>query len=694
MKDRGRSAIVAGLSLFLVLSTAAQGGVAALYARSVSRLKASASIRERDMRVFARPVRIEVGQRISRAQIEEHLQRIGYLEACGDDPGCYSAGATLESLSIRGRYPEHPDVTIYWDGDAIAAITGSRGELRRDTTLEPDTIFTAAAHAGAIGRTSHEPIPYAALAESPLLDAVIASEDRWFRTHHGLDLPRLALTPLSGGGGSTITMQVARMNVLQDRRRTFARKVSEIGVAMAIERLHSKQAILTAYVNSVYLGVTRGRSVHGFGAAAREFFGVRDVRQLTDLQAATLVALLNQPSRYLEDLQHGDEARLRKQRNRVLRLMQKNFPERYSDSWARALEDRPVVFAAPASTTDGLYRASRHFLDYTSGVTPISNGRVYLTLDARLQRIASETVEQGLALLESRFFGGRRRALQAALIVTDPKTGDVLAMVGGRSYDRSQFNRTSSAARQVGSIMKPFGYLAAFERAADEGRSDASPDSVVVDLPTVFHFAGRRPWKPANYGDSYAGSITWRRALAESRNVAAVKVAAAAGFDRVARMWRAASGQRLPNVHPSIALGAIEATPAEVAASYSVFATGGVVTPLRTVLSFVTDSGTTHPRVEAPRRVAREESARAVAEMMRAVVDEGTGRAVRASGFAFDAAGKTGTTDALRDAWFAGFSGDLLAVVWVGRDDARPLGLTGAEAALPLWTQFMTRARE
>jgi len=243
--------------------------------------------------------------------------------------------------------------------------------------------------------------------------------------------------------------------------------------------------------------------------------------------------------------------------------------------------------------------------------------------------------------------------------------------------------------------MKPFDYLAAFERAADDGRTDVSPATEVIDEPTEFRFPGLRPWKPANYENHYAGSVTWRRALAESRNVAAVKVATWAGIPRVAALWQQATGRQVAHIFPSMTLGAIQATPADVARAYAVFATGGLVRPLRAVSDVVSPGCVeTICRAEAaePQRVARVQTTATVADMMRAVLNEGTARAARTAGLTVDAAGKTGTTDGLRDAWFAGFSGDLLVVVWVGRDDAQPLGLTGAQAALPIWTAFMLRA--
>lgn len=683
--------IVAATTLFVVASAAANVSVAGIYARGAGRFRSTSGFGERDVRILARPMRLAVGDRVSKEALEEHLQRIGYYSGCAGR-GCYATDD--HSITIWSRFAEIPDVMMGWHGGAIAWIATPAGDAMSEGVVEPDTLLTVTNDpAGSASHARNEPLPISVVADTPLLDAIIASEDRWFTTHHGIDFGRLALVPFVGGGASTITMQVARISVLGDRSRTLSRKLNEIGTAMVLERVYSKDAIMAAYVNTVDLGARRGRPLHGFGAAAHEFFGITDVRALTPVQAATLVALLNQPSRYLDDLQSGDDSRLRKQRNRVLRLMHRNFPERYPASLVGQLEGEGVRFAPPIGDAEDLQRMSRHFLDYAAASMPqISQGRIYVTLDARLQRIATDTIANGLVVLQHRLGRTATSQLQGALIAIDPQSGDVLAMVGGWSYDDSQFNRSASAARQVGSIMKPFDYLAALAKRRAEGLDDLSPDTIVEDVPTVFNFPGRRAWKPANYGGNYAGAVSWRRALAESRNVAAVKVAAFAGIDQVARLWQAASGQQLHDVAPALALGAIEATPAQVARAYAIFATGGVATPLKTLTTVVAGG---HPYgVDAARRrrVADVESIAQVTNMMRSVIDEGTGRGARAAGLTIDAAGKTGTTNDLRDAWFAGFTSRLLAVVWVGRDDNRPLGVTGAQAALPIWTEFMKRA--
>src|SRR3954469_2163685 len=696
MKDPVRGAIVLASTLFLMVSVGADVGVASLYVRGTSRVRAAGAILDRQFRGLARPIEFKTGEAVPRATIEEHLRRIGYYPDCHSEPGCYASAP--DSLTIWARDPEFPDIRIVWNSDTIVDITSpARAPVPR-AIVEPETLLTLQNDpGGTFSRSSSDPLPFAAIVDTPLLDAIIASEDHSFANHHGFDFTRLAFLSFLRGGGSTITMQVARLDVLQDRRRTLRRKLDEIGVAMALERVYAKSTILTAYVNTVYLGASGGRPISGFGAAAREFFAVDDVRRLSPLQAATLVALLNQPSRYLDHLRGGDETHLRAQRNRVLRLMNRNMPERYSAASVDELEKQPVVLAPSRPAADDLHKASRHFLDYALGANPAPpRARVYLTLDARLQRLASEVVERGLADLERQHARLTGAQVQAALVAIDPRTGEVLAMIGGRSYDRSQFNRAVSAERQVGSLMKPFDYLAAFERTAAERDPGISPATIVVDEPTVFRFAGRRPWKPANYGNSYAGPVTWRRALAESRNVAAVKVAAGAGIDPVAHLWAGASRRSSEDTFPALALGANRATPLEVATAYATLANLGVARALHATSDRPAEIRATSNSAMADgpgRRLATAETTAMVTDMMRSVLDEGTARGARTAGFTADAAGKTGTTDDLRDAWFAGFTSDLLTVVWVGRDDNRSIGLTGAQAALPIWTEFMKRAR-
>jgi penicillin-binding protein 1B len=264
-------------------------------------------------------------------------------------------------------------------------------------------------------------------------------------------------------------------------------------------------------------------------------------------------------------------------------------------------------------------------------------------------------------------------------------------MVGGRSYNQSQYNRAVSAKRQPGSVFKPFVYLAAFERAIEEGRTDLTPATVVVDEPTEFTF-NEQVWTPSNYQNEYDGPITLRRALAHSRNIATIKVAESIGFDNVAALWKKFGIGTPPKGYPSISLGVFEATPFEIATAYTIFPNGGTIRPLRALERIVSEGKDIPIQLPKEKTVARKDTTFLVTNMMRSVLNEGTAAGARGQGFTLDAAGKTGTTNDLRDAWFVGFTPELLTVVWVGLDDNQPIGLSGAQAALPIWTTFMTRA--
>jgi penicillin-binding protein 1B len=300
-------------------------------------------------------------------------------------------------------------------------------------------------------------------------------------------------------------------------------------------------------------------------------------------------------------------------------------------------------------------------------------------------------MRDGLTRVDEMLARRRRQNAQAALIAVDPRTGEVLAMVGGRSYNQSQYNRAVNARRQPGSVFKPFVYLAAFERAASEGRADLTPASLFNDEPTEFTF-NEQVWKPTNYENAYDGAITLRRALALSRNVVAAKVAEQAGYDQVASLWKRVGAGTPPRAYPSIALGVFEATPYEIASAYTLFPNGGTIRPLRTIARLVSAGRDLEVQAGATRTVARRDTTFLITNMMRSVLNEGTGASARGNGFTLDGAGKSGTTNDLRDAWFVGFTPELLTVVWVGLDDNQPLGLSGTQAALPIWTTFMGRA--
>jgi penicillin-binding protein 1B len=317
---------------------------------------------------------------------------------------------------------------------------------------------------------------------------------------------------------------------------------------------------------------------------------------------------------------------------------------------------------------------------------------VYTTLDLHLQRVAQDAVRDGLTGVDNQLARRKRGKAEAALIAVDPRTGEILAFVGGRSYNQSQYNRTVVSRRQPGSVFKPFVFLTAFEQALAQGRNDVTPASITLDEQETFEFDDQ-VWTPENYEHTYDGPITFRHALAHSRNLGTIHVAQQAGYDHVAALWKSLGVGNAPKPYPSIALGVFEATPFEIATAYTIFPNGGAIRPLKGILQITRGFKDVTKKDTAPLRfVAKPQTTFLVTNMMRSVLNEGTAATARSAGFTLDAAGKTGTTNDLRDAWFAGFTPELLTVVWVGFDDNQPVGLSGAQAALPIWTQFMKAA--
>ncbi|MDQ3171898.1 MAG: penicillin-binding transpeptidase domain-containing protein, partial [Acidobacteriota bacterium] len=448
--------------------------------------------------------------------------------------------------------------------------------------------------------------------------------------------------------------------------------------------------ILELYLNDVDLGQRGSFAVRGVAEASRLFFG-KDVGNVSLAEAATIAGVIQAPSRHSP---FRNPARAKERRNVVLRAMAD--AGYISDDAAVRASREPLIVVQRALDAEAPY-----FVDYVSEqlrsryeglLRPDVSADVYTTLDLHLQRVAQDALRDGLARVDELLKRRRRTSsAQGAIVVVNPKTGEILAMAGGRNYSQSQYNRAVSSRRQPGSVFKPFVYLAAFERGLEEGRTDLTPASTVLDEPTTFMFDNQE-YAPTNYGGEYSGVTTFRRALALSRNVAAVKVAEAAGYDRVAALWQKLGAGAAARPYPSIALGVFEASPLEIAEAYTPFANLGVLKPLKPLMR-VEENGRDLPLpADRPTVIARPETTYLVTSMMRSVINEGTGASARASGFTLDAAGKSGTTNDLRDAWFVGFTPELLTVVWVGFDDNQPVGLSGTQAALPIWTNFMIRA--
>ena len=681
-------------------------------------------------RVYARPLELYKGQSLGDRQLVDRLNDLGYAQrARVEKPGEFAIGRGTIILLPRDGTAKGQLVRVNFQQPKEPARQGSVARpvlrvsgLEVDNTPVPRVTLDPPLLTALIstGREKRRRVAISAIPPR-MVQAVLAIEDRRFYDHPGVDVIRTigaVFTNLRGDrpylvGGSTITQQLVK-NFFLTPEKSLKRKLAEQYMALILERKASKDEILELYLNEVYLGQRGSFAVHGVAEAARLYFG-KDVTNLALSEAATIAGMIQSPYYWSP---FAAPARCRQRRNVVLGAMaEEEFIS--ADAAARAssasleVVQRALDAQAPYFVDVVGQTLAEQFPGLSQGANRVE---VFTTLDPHLQRLAQDALSEGLtgvdALLAKRKRNGRA---QAALIAVDPRTGEVLALVGGRSYSQSQFNRAVGARRQPGSVFKPFVYLAAFEMAAAENRTDLTPATLVTDEPTTFLASGATAptdtlvagalaattpggnesaggWTPSNYENEYDGAITLRRALALSRNIGTIKVAQHAGFKRVAALWDRMGVGTDAHAYPSITLGVFEASPFEIATAYTIFPSGGTLRPLRVLSRVVADGTVTVVHDSPTKTIARADTTFLVTSMMRSVINEGTGAAARANGFALDAAGKSGTTNDLRDGWFVGFTPELLTVVWVGFDDNQPLGLSGTQAALPIWTTFMSRA--
>ena len=684
-----------GIGIPLVLISAVLAYYWVVFSRMID-ARMSGEMTRTDPRVFARPFELHRGQALTQRQLIDRLNDLGYAHRPRtEQAGEFTVGR--DAMLLIPRDGDHK-------GQLVRLVFGGRPPKGTEST-RIDTIELPATKARTERITLDAPLITALVADArekrrdvplqvipkAMVQAVLAIEDHRFYDHPGIDPIGTAGAVFRNifgnkayvAGGSTITQQLVK-NTFLTPEKTPKRKMTEWFMSVVLETRLTKDQILQLYLNDVSLGQRGSFAIHGVAEASRLFFG-KDIANVSAVEAATIAGVIQSPSR-LSPFNNPERAKER--RNVVLRAMA-DTGFMATEAVDRAVRE-PLGIAARALEAEAPY-----FVDYISQELQAkypSAGTVdvYTTLDVHLQRLAQDALRDGLLRLDE-VLARRKRHPQAALIAVDPRTGEVLAFVGGRSYNQSQYNRAISARRQPGSVFKPFVYLAAFEHAQAEGRTDLTPATVVLDEPTSFVF-NAQTWSPRNYDGEYDGPITLRRALALSRNIAAAKVAETAGYEEVAALWRRVGAGTPPRPYPAIALGVFEATPFEIATAYTLFPNGGTIRPLTTISRLVSKGKDLPLKNEKPRTVARPDTTFLVTNMMRSVINEGTGAGARAAGFALDAAGKSGTTNDLRDAWFVGFTPELLTVVWVGMDDNQPVGLSGTQAALPIWTAFMTRA--
>jgi penicillin-binding protein 1B len=531
---------------------------------------------------------------------------------------------------------------------------------------------------------------------SKLVETVLAVEDRRFFSHFGVDpiaIGRALWANATQGavvqGGSTLTQQLAK-NLYYSPQRTITRKLQESIAAVVLEFKYRKEEILESYLNEIYLGQAGSISIYGVGEAAHRYFG-KTLDELSIDEVALIVGLIKGPNTYspVKNVEHATA-----RRNVVLRLL-RDQGLLTEEAWARAV-NRPVNVALSQDTpTDAPY-----FVDYLlreveegTGMGIPEGARIYSTLDTRIQQLATQALQQGLAKLEATYPALKQAEspLQGAAVVLDAKTGHVLAMVGGRDYRISQFNRAVQAHRSAGSLFKPFVYLAAFEAAREQGANGLTPATLLSDEPITLE-SGSGPWSPQNYDRQFRGQVTVRTALEQSLNVPAVKVAQRVGVSPFNAMLRRFGITTPLADNLSVALGSSPVSLLEVTSAYAGLANGGVAVRPIPVTKLVRGTGETSwsPMLDR-RQAASPQGAYLVTSLLKGVVDRGTGAKARALGVQGPVAGKTGTTDGYRDAWFIGYTPDMVIGVWVGFDDERPIKLTGSQAALPIWSDLAAR---
>ncbi|MEE2764137.1 MAG: penicillin-binding protein 1B [Pseudomonadota bacterium] len=642
-------------------------------------------------RVYARPLELYDGAGISSGALERELQLAGFRKGDGSRAGTYRRSGGHFVISTRGfPFPDGEEprrrlaLNIY--GDKVQDFSVLSGESSPIVRLEPAQI-------GGIYPSHKEDRILVQLEDVPALlpTTLMAVEDRNFYDHFGiapLSIARAMLANIQAGqivqGGSTLTQQLVK-NFFLTRDQTLLRKGNEALMSILLELHYEKGDILETYLNEVYLGQAGTRSINGFGLASQFYFG-ESLKDLQVHQIALLVAMVKGPS-YYNPRRHPDRATER--RNLVISEMEEaGLIDSVRAANARGM---PLGVSAKPSYSENRYPAyidlvRRHLSrDYREEDLRSEGLRIFTTLNPAIQYAAEFAVSDTLGRLAS---GETRKALEAALVVTAKDSGEVLALVGGRDPQYAGFNRAVDANRPIGSLIKPFIYLSALEQ--PDRYTLVTP---VLDKSFTLEFDDGRRWQPKNYDEEERGEVPLHKALSNSYNLPAVRVGLDVGVGVVKETLQEFGVSSSISEYPSMLLGSVSMSPVTVAQMYQGLATSGFNTPLRTIREVTDASGEALSRYSLEvDQVADPAAVHLVQYAMQETMREGTGRSAYYSvPEKLTLAGKTGTTDDGRDSWFAGFSGDLLAVAWVGRDDNGPTTLTGASGALPVWSRFMAQ---
>ncbi len=644
--------------------------------------------------LYGRPTDIRAGDHLGNLRFIERLRRLSYKTVVGKP-------------SVAGTWSVEPDrIRVFTRDYRIEELTHNGGPV--EIGIREGRVVSIVSYAGVpldsihlepeeIGRIlgprmeSRRIVPLSAIPTS-LQQAVLAAEDARFYSHHGIDAVGVARALLRNlrewrfaQGGSTITQQLAK-NFFLSPKKTIGRKLREAELALALELRYPKKTILEMYLNKIYFGQEGARGIYGIEEAAGFYFSKR-AADLTLEEAATLAGVIRSPNRYSP---FRVPAAAMERRNAVLARMHQLGM--IGEKEYRRASRAPVRTQARRSPAN----MGAYFADYIQRVTEDDLGgeklfrtgyRFYTTLDPVQQAAAEEAVAKGLTDVE-RTARPAGEPLQAALVAMDPATGEMTAMVGGRGYGETQFNRATDAKRQPGSAFKPFVLLAAMERTA-EGQGKTTLSTIVSGEPVTVP-GPKETWTPSNFEGKLYGEITVRKALEESVNTATVRLALDVGLPEVLRTARAA-GIRSPLFPvPSVALGSFEVTPVELAYAYATIASGGIRYDPLPLFSVTTAGGEILTAAKVRwERALDPRAAYLTGYAMEGVLDRGTAKTAKEMGVYFPASGKTGTTDGNRDSWFVGYTPDVVCAVWVGYDSGADTGVTGAHGALRIWARFL-----
>lgn len=678
------------LKLGLVLSVIAAVGL--IYLDAQVRSKFEGKRWAVPAKVYARPLELYPGQSLSRDELKQELKGLNYrFVRSADQPGAVEWASSRARIHTRGfNFPDGAEparnMLLTFSGDTLNDIRDGAGRRLPLVRLEPMLI-------GGIYPKSNEDRDLIKLEEAPpyLAAALVAVEDRAFYDHWGVSfkgIARAMWVNIRAGrfvqGGSTLTQQLIK-NFYLTSERTLSRKLLELPMAMLLELHYDKDEILEAYLNEVYLGQSGNRAIHGFGLASQYYFA-RPVQELELHQVALLAGMVKGPSWY-DPRRHPERALER--RNLVLKMLRDQgdiTAAQYDSARQRTLDvvkQRSLHKGAFPAYLDLVKRKLRE--EYRDEDLSSEGLRVFTALDPLVQTRAEAALETGIQGLEKRH-GSKAKGLEASMVVTDPQTGEVLALIGGRETRYEGFNRALDALRPIGSLVKPAVYLAALERGY-------TLNSMLEDEPFSVKLPDGSRWEPQNFDHRSHGLVPLHRSLALSYNQSTARLGMEVGLEQVIDMLERLGAERDLKAYPSLLLGAQALSPLELASIYQTIAANGFRMPLRVIRRVTDAEGEELSRYSFTlKQEVRPEVVHLLQYALQEVGREGTAR----SAYAvlpqnLNLAGKTGTSNDQRDSWFAGFTGDRLAVVWLGRDDNSQLPFTGSGGALRVWTEFMRR---